>query len=126
MEFNVNASKILGYDPKRIVNTVSVYDLLSPKEQQKLKRILDEHKKGLTKKNFELSMVTENGKTEYVLFNLNIIGKESTSPVCELMGICITERVISETQLRDKHEELTAVYEELAASEEELKDQWIY
>lgn len=123
LEFNVNASKILGYDPKRIVNTVSVYDLLSPKEQQKLKRILDEHKKGLTKKNFELSMVTENGKTEYVLFNLNIIGKESTSPVCELMGICITERVISETQLRDKHEELTAVYEELAASEEELKDQ---
>ena len=45
LEFNVNASKILGYDPKRIVNTVSVYDLLSPKEQQKLKRILDEHKR---------------------------------------------------------------------------------
>ena len=39
------------------------------------------------------------------------------------MGICITERVMSEIQMKEKHDELSEVYEELAASEEELKDQ---
>ena len=68
-------------------------------------------------------MITANGGIEYVLFNSNILDKESVTPVYELMGICITERVISEIQLIEKHEELSAVYEELAASEEELKDQ---
>lgn len=122
-EFNINAANILGYDPKKIIKTFSIYDLLSPNDQQKLKDALEEHRKGLTKKNFELSMITADGKTEHVLFNLNISDKDSATPVYELMGICITDRVMSERQLIEKHEELTAVYEQLAASEEELKDQ---
>ena len=123
LEFNINAANILGYDPKKIIKIFSIYDLLTPNDQQKLKRELEEHRKGLTIKNFELSMITAEGKTEYVLFNLNIINKDSAAPTYELMGICITDRVMSERQLIEKHEELTAVYEQLAASEEELKDQ---
>lgn len=123
LEFNVNAAEKLGYDPKRIIKTFRIYDLLSPKEQNKLKEALEEHGKGLAKKNFELSIITADGETAYILFNINILDKESATPVYELMGICITDRVLSETQLIEKHEELSAVYEELAASEEELKDQ---
>jgi len=123
LEFNVNAAKILGYDPQKIINTVRVYDLVSSKDQIKLKDELEEHKKGLAKKNFELSMITADGRTEYVLFNLSISDSDSAAPVYELMGICITDRVMSERQLMEKHEELTAVYKQLAASEEELKDQ---
>jgi diguanylate cyclase (GGDEF)-like protein/PAS domain S-box-containing protein len=123
LDFNINAAEKLGYDPKKIIKTFRIYDLLSPKEQIKLKTALEEHRKGLENKNFELSMITANGGIEYVLFNINILDKESVTPVYELMGICITERVISEIQLIEKHEELSAVYEELAASEEELKDQ---
>lgn len=123
LEFNVNAANKLGYDQNRIIKTFRIYDLLAPKEQLKLKNALNVHKKGLNKENFELSMNTASGGTEHILFNINIMDKESPTPVYELMGICITERVQSETQLIEKHEELTAVYEELAASEEELKDQ---
>jgi len=123
LEFNVNAANILGYDPKEIIKTFSIYDLISPNDKQKLKDALEEHRKGLTKKNFELSMITAEGKTEYVLFNLNILDRDSAMPLYELMGICITDRVMAEKQLIEKHEELTAVYEQLAASEEELKDQ---
>ena len=122
-EFNINAANILGYDPKKIIRISSIYDMLSPNDQQKLKEAMEEHRRGLTKKNFELSMITADGKTEHVLFNLNISDKDSATPVYELMGICITDRVMSERQLIEKHEELTAVYEQLAASEEELKDQ---
>ncbi|NLE26036.1 MAG: EAL domain-containing protein [Clostridiaceae bacterium] len=123
LEFNINAAETLGYDPNTIIKTFRIYDLLSPKEQIKLREALEEHREGLAKKNFELSMLNANGGTEHVLFNINILDKESATPVYELMGICITERVMSEIQLIEKHEELSAVYEELAASEEELKDQ---
>ena len=123
LEFNINAAETLGYDPNTIIKTFRIYDLLSPKEQIKLREALEEHREGLAKKNFELSMLNANGGTEHVLFNINILDKESATPVYELMGICITERVMSEIQMIEKHEELSAVYEELAASEEELKDQ---
>ncbi len=123
LEFNVNAAEKLGYDPSRIIKTFRIYDLLSPEEQIKLKNTLEAHKDGLIKENFEISIITENGSSEYFLFNVNILDKESPSPVYELMGICITERVMSEIKMKEKHEELSEVYEELAASEEELKDQ---
>ena len=123
LEFNVNAAEKLGYDPNKIIKTFRIYDLLSPKEQIKLKNALEAYKNGSEKGNFELSMIAANGETEYVVFSINILDKESPTPVYELMGVCITERVMSEMQMKEKHEELSAVYEELAASEEELKDQ---
>ncbi|MGI6084422.1 MAG: EAL domain-containing protein [Acetivibrionales bacterium] len=123
LEFNVNAADRLGYDRDKIIKTFSIYDLLPQKEQIKLKNILESHKQGLSQENFELSINTADGETEHVLFNINIVDKESFMPVYELMGICITERVMSEIQLMEKHQELTEVYEKLAASEEELKEQ---
>ena len=96
---------------------------LTSKEQIKLNKALSDNINGISNENFELSLRTSTGQTEYMLFNLNIYGKESFNPVYELMGICITDRVLSEIKLIEKHDELSAVYEELAASEEELKDQ---
>ena len=123
LDFNKNAEEKLGYTHDQVVKTLRIYDFLTSKEQIKLNKALSDNINGISNENFELSLRTSTGQTEYMLFNLNIYGKESFNPVYELMGICITDRVLSEIKLIEKHDELSAVYEELAASEEELKDQ---
>lgn len=123
LEFNKNAEEKLGYTHEQVEKTLSIYDFLTSKEQTKLKKALSCSINGTGNENFELCLRTSTGRTEHMLFNLNIQGKDGIDPVYELMGICITDRVMSEMQIIEKHDELSAVYEELAASEEELKDQ---
>lgn len=123
LEFNKNAEEKLGYSRDKVVKTLRIFDMLSSKDQIKLRKALSESLNGAGSKNFELSMKTSTGQTEHMMFSFNIYGKDTTETVYELMGICITDRVLSEIKLIEKHDELSAVYEELAASEEELKDQ---
>ena len=54
---------------------------------------------------------------------MNLLNRQSATPVFELIGFGITDRVNYEIQLIEKHKELSAVYEQLAASEQELKNQ---
>lgn len=122
LDYNKNAEEKLGYTHNEVIKTLRIFDLISSKERVKLNKALTDSING-SADNFELCLRTKSGKTEYLLFNLNIYGKDTLTPVYELMGICITDRVLHEKQMIEKHEELSAVYEELAASEEELKDQ---
>lgn len=122
LEFNKNAEEQLGYKSENVVKIHRIFDLLPTKEQLKLRRILDEFNESSTDKHFELCMRTQKGDSLYLIFNLTLLGN-SNLKAYELLGIDITDRVNSESELFQKHEELTAVYEELAASEEELKDQ---
>lgn len=122
LDLNKNAEETLGYSREDVIKTRRIFDLIPSKERVKLNKALTEGING-DGGNFELSLRTNDGKTEYMLFNLNVYGKDTLAPVYELMGICITDRVHHEKQMIEKHEELSAVYEELAASEEELKDQ---
>lgn len=121
--FNKNAEAKLEYTQDQVIKTLRIYDLLTSREQLKLNKALSDSINGISNANFELSIKTSTGRTEYILFSLNMHNDGGVSPIYELMGICITDRVMSENKLIEKHEELSAVYEELAASEEELKDQ---
>ncbi len=123
LSFNRNAEEWLGYKREQVVKTLTIFDLLSLKDQQKLKKILEAASQGVKDKNFELTIRTRNGGAEHVVFSLNIIDQNESAVIYEMMGIDITPRVKSEIALMEKHEELSAVYEELAASEEELKEQ---
>jgi diguanylate cyclase (GGDEF)-like protein/PAS domain S-box-containing protein len=123
LSFNRNAEEWLGYKREQVVKTLTIYELLSLKDQQKLKKILEEAAQGNKEKTFELTIRTRSGGAGHVVFSLNIVDQGNNTVVYEMLGIDITPRVKSQIELMEKHEELSAVYEELAASEEELKDQ---
>lgn len=123
LSFNRNAEEWLGYKQDQVVKTSTIFDLLGQKDQQKLRKILEEASRGYMDENFELTIRTRNGGAEHVVFSLNLVDQNNNTVVYELLGIDITPRVKSEIALMEKHEELSAVYEELAASEEELKEQ---
>lgn len=125
IEFNTNAEESLGYLQEDVVKVFRIFDFLNFYEQDKLRKIMDECLKNenVEIENSEISLSCSTGETEHLLYNLNLLNRQSATPVFELIGFGITDRVNYEIQLIEKHEELSAVYEQLAASEQELKNQ---
>lgn len=125
LEFNKNAEEKLDYLQEDVVKTFRIFDFLNFYEQDKLRKIMDACLKSehIEVENSEISLSSSTGETEHLLYNLNVLDRLSSTPVFELIGFCITDRVNYEVQLIEKHEELSAVYEQLAASEQALKNQ---
>ena len=125
IEFNTNAEESLGYLQEDVVKVFRIFDFLNFYEQDKLRKIMDECLKNenVEIENSEISLSCSTGETEHLLYNLNLLNRQSATPVFELIGFGITDRVNYEIQLIEKHEELSAVYEQLAVSEQELKNQ---
>jgi len=122
-EFNENAQIKLGYSKAAFENGISIYDFLDKENADKLDSIISKFMLGIIVKDFELAIKAMNGEIVYFLFNINKPSDGDIEDKMEVMGIDLTERVRSEKLLQEKHDELTSVYEELAASEEELKQQ---
>lgn len=123
-DFNEHAQTKLGYSTDDLIGEKSIFDFLYTENSDRLDSIMTNFQNGIVEKDFELALKTSDGETLYFLFNINQPLDEEYGSEIELMGIDLTERVKDEKLLQEKHEELSAVYEELAASEEELKQQF--
>lgn len=123
MDLNGHAQKRLGYTKDAFQNEVSIFNFLDRENARKLDSVLSKLRAGVVEKDFELSIKAADGEIVDLLLNINKSLPADMTDEMELMGIDLTERVKNEKLLQEKHEELTSVYEELAASEEELKQQ---
>lgn len=122
-ELNEHAQKKLGYSNDSLKGEINIFNLLDNESVGKLDCIITNLRKKLVERDFELAIKALDGEMVHLLLNINQSPDDEKDDEIELMGIDLTERVRSERLLHENHEELTAVYEELAASEEELKEQ---
>ncbi len=122
-ESNEYASMKLGYSYDDSANQINIFDFLDARNADRLDKVMANLQNGIVDKDFELAIKASNGENVYFMFNINQHTEEETDDEIELMGIDLSERIKNEMMLQEKHDELTSVYEELAASEEELKQQ---
>lgn len=120
LEFNKHAQDL--FDDIGAENQGSFLELLSIKDAEKLQKRMGRHDVSVFNPHFELRLKTE---AEYRHLYCSVQPAESeTGDECyELLAVDITDRARKEIELRESHEELTAVYEKLAASEDALKAQ---
>lgn len=117
---NRYADDILDYFEKFGMDRVqNIYELLSQDDIQKLKNAIDYYQYQNSCTALELILKRGNGKPVYIYCNA-ITDKEDNN-IIEILGIDITDRVDREKKLRDSFEELTLVYDELAATEEKIR-----
>lgn len=126
--FNRYAEEKTGYAREDIVGNKSIYDIIDEQSAMKLKNACIASEEGTTDKGLELSFLNAAGDQVHFLFNVNhsedFSKKHTPAAETEIIGIDLTERVKVEKALNEKHEELTQVYEELSASQDELHSQF--
>ncbi|MGE5614121.1 MAG: EAL domain-containing protein [Bacillota bacterium] len=117
---NRYADEVLDYFDKFGMDKVqNIYELLSQEDIGKLKNAINsfQHQNSCTA--LEMSLRRGSGKPVYIYCNA-ITDKEDNNLI-EILGIDITDRVDQEKKLRDSFKELTLVYDELAATEETIR-----
>lgn len=117
---NRYADDILDYYDKFGMDKVrNIFELLSQDDIDKLNNAIGsfQHQNSCT--TLELALRRGSGKPVYIYCNA-ITDKEDNNLV-EILGIDITDRVDQERKLQDSFEELTVVYNELAATEETIR-----
>ena len=119
--FNKNAERQFK-EKINLEKTGNIFGILIEKDREKLKKKIEKCLIGGAEKNFEL-IFKEGSINEHVYCTIHRCDLKSKKDCLEILGVDITERARKEIELRESHEELTAVYEELAASEGELKSQ---
>jgi len=126
--FNRYAEEKTGYAREDVVGKKSIYEITDEKSAGNLVKACMAEETGAADKGFELSLVNAAGEQSHFLFNVNhsenFNKKYPPSGEIEIIGIDLTERVKVEKALSEKHEELTQVYEELSASQDELHSQF--
>ncbi|MGI6668178.1 MAG: bifunctional diguanylate cyclase/phosphodiesterase [Acetivibrionales bacterium] len=117
---NRYADDILDYfDSFGMDKVENIYELLSRDDIEKLKDAISDFQHQNSCTALELSLKRGSGKPVYVY--CNVITDKEDNNLIEILGINITDRVDQEKKLQNSFEELSAVYNELAATEETIR-----
>ena len=117
---NRNAEDSLVYFDKYGATKVqNVFELLSEKDVELLRSAFAEGQGHNNNTSFDLALCRGDSKVIHIY--CNAIEDKDNDGVVEILGIDISKRVSQENTLQDSFEELTAVYDELAATEETIR-----
>lgn len=106
------------FDENRIRN---INEILTAVDQEKLLGTISNIELKNSSSNLELALMRGDSRIMHVY--CSVISDNENHDVYELLGIDITDRVEQEYKLQDSFEELTLVYDELAATEEKIRQQ---
>lgn len=121
LDFNKHAKEL--FDDIRYKKKGSFLELLSPRDAKKLKRRMDKRNApDTTNPHFELRMKS-GAVCRHLYCSVQPAISEDGNEHYELLAVDITDRARKKIELKESHEELTAVYRKLAASEDALKAQ---
>lgn len=123
LDFNYNAEEQTGYKSSEIVGNKEIFELIKEEDFSQIEDIIKSNQQN-SNHNIEFPIIGKDGREVYILWSINLYDKRRTKEDIELIGINITEKVLSAQELQEQHWELNALYEEMAASEEELKAQF--
>lgn len=119
---NRYADEVLLYFNKFHKDEVqNIYEILSAQDSEKLKNTIDNCRQQNSSACLELALGCGGSKTTHIY--CSTVSDKENNETLELIGIDITERVEQETKLQDSFEELNAVYGELAATEDKIRQQ---
>jgi diguanylate cyclase (GGDEF)-like protein len=104
------------FGPDKVQN---LFELLSEENKKKLTDSICNESSNDSNTSFELALSRGDSKTIYIY--CNAVDDKDKDGIIEILGIDITQRVVQENILQDSFEELTVVYDELAASEETIR-----
>ncbi|MCX8129471.1 MAG: EAL domain-containing protein [Clostridia bacterium] len=121
-DFNRYAEEKTGYKKDDVIKKLNIFSLLSEKDKNKIKSMIENFRIRGKTDYFEMSVKANAGGLVYVLWNFSgvFVGNDEV----EIMGIDITERVMIERKLIASNEEISATNEKLSASQEELKEKF--
>ncbi len=120
LELNKHAQEL--FDDVGARKQGNFLELLSQKDARKLIRRMDNHDTSGMNLHFELRLKTDTGYP-HLYCSVQPVVSEDGDEHYELLAVDITDRAQKEIELKESHEELTAVYRKLAASEDALKAQ---
>lgn len=122
LSFNRHAEDIFLYFNKFDENRIrNINEILTAVDQEKLLGTISNIELKNSSSNLELALMRGDSRIMHVY--CSVISDNENHDVYELLGIDITDRVEQEYKLQDSFEELTLVYDELAATEEKIRQQ---
>ena len=117
---NRYAEDMLLYFDKYGANKVqNLFELLSEDDKEMLKESIGNVNSNDDNASYELALSRGESKTIHIY--CNAIDDKDKDGTIEILGVDITQRVVQENILQDSFEELTVVYDELAATEETIR-----
>ncbi|MCX7749545.1 MAG: EAL domain-containing protein [Clostridia bacterium] len=124
--FNKYAEEKTHYAKEDILGQKTIFDITERDEHRKIREILEQIKGELDSFNEEFSLICKHGGKVHFLWDIHPIGDAAyiENDFIELTGVDISQRVDAERQLKESHEELTSLYEELTTSQEALRKQY--
>lgn len=119
---NRHAEEIFLYFSKFSENRIrNINEILTAVDREKLLGAISDIELKNSSSNLELALMRGDSRIMHVY--CSVISDNENHDVYELLGIDITDRVEQEYKLQDSFEELTLVYDELAATEEKIRQQ---
>lgn len=97
----------------------NIFELISDSDRHMLENTVGATREQDSSTSFDLALSRGDSKVIHVY--CSAITEKDNANVIEIIGIDITDRVIQENILQDSFEELTVVYDELAANEEKIR-----
>ncbi len=119
---NRHAEDIFLYFSKFNENSIrNINEILTAADREKLIGAISDIELKNSSANLELALMRGDSRIMHVY--CSVISDNENHDAYELLGIDITDRVEQEYKLQDSFEELTMVYDELAATEEKIRQQ---
>ncbi len=110
---------LLYFDKYGTGKVENIFELLSEEDKNLLTGSVCNANNNESNVSFELALSRGDSRTIHVY--CNAIDDKDKDGTIEILGIDITQRVMQENILQDSFEELTVVYDELAATEETIR-----
>ncbi|MDP4180975.1 MAG: EAL domain-containing protein [Bacillota bacterium] len=126
VSFNKYAEIKTQYNQQEVINK-SFIDMLVEEDKEKFIKIREALRSTDSSENFDLSLKRKDGELLHIVWNANMkddYKNKSLLFVINLIGMDITERIESERNIIESHEELTRVLSELELSQEELRNKY--
>jgi len=97
----------------------NIFELISDSDRNMLENTVGATREQDSSTSFDLALSRGDSKVVHVY--CSAITEKDNANIIEIIGIDITDRVMQENILQDSFEELTVVYDELAANEEKIR-----
>ncbi|NLN49995.1 MAG: diguanylate cyclase, partial [Clostridiales bacterium] len=122
-DFNRYAEIKLGYDKSEIIGKVNLSDLVNEEYRDNYNRFSDYMSRKENIDSFEMPLLSKNKKYVHIFWNTSVVFDYDKYSI-NMVGIDLTERAELAKEIRNKHDELTNLYNELQKSEVTLKKQY--
>ncbi len=110
---------LLYFDKYGTGKIQNLFDLLSEQDKEILSDSIEKVHNHESNASFELALSRGDSKTIHIY--CNAVEDKDKDSIIEILGVDITQRVVQENILQDSFEELTIVYDELATTEETIR-----